>query len=153
LQLVTEHVNQRSLTVGMTRHTHAYEMFYAKDTVGSYEELVGLGMRTRSKDLASDYRPLEQEQRREISATALRWELEPIARGHVQGYTRDERKAAFALLNRIERVDPNTRFEIGNDRHQDLGKSSDLGKQLDKAEQERHRGQSREREHERGIEW
>ena len=153
LQLVTEHVNQRSLTVGMTRHTHAYEMFYAKDTVGSYEELVGLGMRTRSKDLASDYRPLEQEQRREISATALRWELEPIAHGKVQGYTRDERKAAFALLNRIERVDPNTRFEIGNDRHQDLGKSSDLGKQLDKDEQERHRGRSREREHERGIEW
>jgi hypothetical protein len=153
LQLVTQHVNQRSLTVGMTRHTDAYEMFYAKETVGSYEDLVGLGMRMRSKDLASDYRPFEQEQRREISATALRWELEPIARGEVQGYTRDERKAAFTLLNRIERVDANTRFEVGSDRHQDLGKSSDLGRQLDKAEQERHRGQSREREHERGIEW
>ena len=72
LQLVTQHVNQRSLTVGMTRHTDAYEMFYAKETVGSYEDLVGLGMRTRSKDLASDYRPFEQEQRREISATHAR---------------------------------------------------------------------------------
>jgi len=56
LQLVTGHVNQRSLTVGMTRHTHTYEMFYARETVGSYEDLVGLGMRTRSKDVASDYR-------------------------------------------------------------------------------------------------
>jgi len=68
LQLVTQHVNQRSLTVGMTRHTDAYEMFYAKETVGSYEDLVGLGMRTRSKDLASDYR--EQAPQRETPTLA-----------------------------------------------------------------------------------
>ncbi len=30
LQLITEHVHQRSLTVGMTRHTDAYEMFYSR---------------------------------------------------------------------------------------------------------------------------
>ncbi len=30
LQLVTEHVNQRSLTVGMTRHTHEYGMLLAR---------------------------------------------------------------------------------------------------------------------------
>jgi len=65
LQLITEHVNQRSLTVGMTRHTHAYEMFYAKETVGSYEDLVALGMRTRSKDLASDYRTQGHSRERE----------------------------------------------------------------------------------------
>jgi hypothetical protein len=77
LQLVTQHVNQRSLTVGMTRHTHAYEMFYAKDTVGSYEELVGLGLHTRSKDLASDYRV--QEPQREAATLAR----EPLEAQHV----------------------------------------------------------------------
>jgi len=49
----------------MTRHTHAYEMFYAKETVGSYEDLVALGMRTRSKDLASDYRTQGHSRERE----------------------------------------------------------------------------------------
>lgn len=54
LQLVTEDVNQRSLTVGMTRHTDSYEMYYSREAVGSYDDLVGLGLRTRSKELASD---------------------------------------------------------------------------------------------------
>ena len=65
LQLVTEHVNQRSLTVGMTRHTAEYGMFYSRETVGSYDDLVGLGLRTRSKELASDYRELGRVQVRE----------------------------------------------------------------------------------------
>jgi ATP-dependent exoDNAse (exonuclease V) alpha subunit len=60
LQLVTRHVHQRSLVVGMTRHTAAYGMFYAREEVGSYEELVALGLRTRSKDLASDFQVVER---------------------------------------------------------------------------------------------
>jgi hypothetical protein len=153
LQLVTQHVNQRSLTVGMTRHTHAYEMFYAKETVGSYDDLVTIGTRTHSKELASDYRIVEMERSRgqAMSVTALRWELEPIARGEVEGYTRDERKAAFALLNRLERLEPNAQLEVGRDWHRTLGASSDLAKQLDNAERERDRTQSQERTRKREI--
>jgi hypothetical protein len=55
LQLVTEHVSQRSLTVGKTRHTHGFEMFYSADAVGTFEDLVALGQRTRSKELASTF--------------------------------------------------------------------------------------------------
>jgi hypothetical protein len=55
LQLVTEHVSQRSLTVGMTRHTHGFEMFYSAEAVGTFEDLVVLGQRTRSKELASTF--------------------------------------------------------------------------------------------------
>ena len=60
LQLVTEHVNQRSLTVGMTRHTHDYGMFYSREAVGSYDDLIALGERTRSKELATDYQVIER---------------------------------------------------------------------------------------------
>jgi hypothetical protein len=60
LQLVTRHVHQRSLTVGMTRHTDAYGMFYSREEVGSYEELIALGLRSRSKELASDFAVVER---------------------------------------------------------------------------------------------
>jgi hypothetical protein len=60
LQLVTKHVHQRSLVVGMTRHTAEYGMFYSCEEVGSYEGLVSLGERMRSKELASDFRVVER---------------------------------------------------------------------------------------------
>jgi hypothetical protein len=96
-------------------------------------------LRTRSKELASDYQVVEMEQSRSqtMSVTALRWELEPIARGEVEGYTRDERKAAFVLLNRLERLDPNERLDVRRDWHHVLGASSDLSRQLDNAERNR----------------
>jgi len=100
LQLVTEHVNQRSLTVGMTRHTHEYGMFYSREAVGSYDDLAALGARTRSKELASDYRVLERavperevapdRETRELSVAVAREQLEPIAQGVETGYSRDE---------------------------------------------------------------
>ncbi len=136
LQLVTEHVNQRSLTVGMTRHTHEYGMFYSREAVGSYDDLVGLGMRTKSKELASDYRVLERtvpERTRELSVTALRWKLEPIAQGTEHGFTRDERKAAFGILNeleRLERVAPNQRLSVSKDLHQTLERPGEFKAQL-----------------------
>ena len=53
--------------------------------------------------------------------TALRWKLEPIAHGTETGYTRDERKAAFSILNELERLEraaPNERLSVSRDLHQ-----------------------------------
>jgi len=94
LQLVTEHVNARSLKVGMTRHTDEYGMFYSREAVGSYEDLIGLGLRTRSKELAGDYQVRErtrEPQLVEITLGELREELRPIARGKA-GYDFLERR-------------------------------------------------------------
>jgi len=160
LQLVTAHVNQRSLTVGMTRHTHEYGMFYSRETVGSYDDLVSRGLRSKSKELASDYRVLdrgvpdrgvpERDARRdlgtsELSVTALRWKLEPIAHGTESGYTRDERKAAFAVLNELERLErdaPNERLSVSKDLHQMLQSPGEIKAQI--AEKTRERGVERE---------
>jgi len=160
LQLVTQHVNQRSLTVGMTRHTHEYGMFYSRETVGSYDDLVSRGLRTKSKELASDYRVLERavpdrgvperEAGRdrgtsELSVTALRWKLEPIAHGTETGYTRDERKAAFAVLNELERLErdaPNERLSVSKDLHQTLRSPGEIKAQI--AEKTRERSVERE---------
>jgi hypothetical protein len=153
LQLVTEHVNQRSLTVGMTRHTDEYGMFYSREAVGSYDDLVALGLRTRSKELASDYHELERTQTRdvqptrELSVTKLRWELEPIARGEESGYNRDERKAAFAILNQLERLEPNERVSVSRDMRQTLANPAELTTKLREAQtRERERAQSLERD-------
>ncbi len=153
LQLVTQHVNQRSLTVGMTRHTDEYGMFYSREAVGSYDDLVALGQRTRSKELASDYRQRDRIQTRdvqptrELSATALRWELEPIARGEAGGYSRDERKAAFAILNQLERLEPNQRVTVARDMHQTLAKPTELPTKLRESQtREREQAHSRERD-------
>ncbi len=170
LQLVTAHVNQRSLTVGMTRHTHEYGMFYSRETVGSYDDLVSRGLRSKSKELASDYRVLERgvpergipdrgipdrgvperdagrdRGTSELSVTALRWKLEPIAQGTESGYTRDERKAAFAVLNELERLErdaPNERLSVSKDLHQMLQSPGEIKAQI--AEKTRERGVERE---------
>jgi len=162
LQLVTEHVNQRSLTVGMTRHTDEYGMFYSREAVGSYDDLVTLGLRTRSKELASDYRELDRAQTREAEPTRdltigeLRRELEPIAQGRDAGYTRDERKAAFDLLNRTERLDRDERVAVGRNWHATLGQPREVKEQVREAS-ERVAARSAEREqskeHERGWSW
>ena len=153
LQLVTEHVNQRSLTVGMTRHTDEYGMFYSREAVGSYDDLVALGQRTRSKELASDYREVERAQARdvqptrELSVTKLRWELEPIARGEAGGYSRDERKAAFAILNQLERLEPNERITVARDVRKTLANPGELTMKLREAQtREREQAQLRERD-------
>ncbi len=162
LQLVTEHVNQRSLTVGMTRHTDSYEMFYSREAVGSYDDLVGLGLRTRSKELASDYRELERAQTRDIEPTReltigeFRRELEPIAQGRDVGYSREERKAAFDLLNRTERLDRDERVAVRSDWHATLAQPRDVKEQVREVS-ERVAARSAEREqskeHDRGWSW
>jgi hypothetical protein len=186
LQLVTEHVNQRSLTVGMTRHTDNYGMFYSREAIGSYDDLVALGLRTRSKELASDYRELERAQTREADALReveparevesareavsvreveparevtvgeLRRELEPIAQGRETGYSREERKAAFELLNGTERLDRDERVAVCGDWHATLRKPAAVKDQVrEKAEAlaERSREREQAREHDRGWSW
>jgi len=162
LQLVTEHVNQRSLTVGMTRHTDEYGMFYSREAIGSYDGLVGLGLRTRSKELASDYRELERVQTREAEPTRelsigdLRRELEPIAQGRDTGYSREERKVAFDLLNRSERLDRDERVTVGRDWHATLAEPRDVKEQVREVS-ERVAARSTEREQskeqDRGWSW
>ena len=169
LQLVTQHVNQRSLTVGMTRHTHEYGMFYSRESVGSYDELVNLGQRTKSKELASDYRVLERSApardvgrdvgrdvaTRQLSVTAVRWELEPIARGTEGNYSRDERKTAFSILNELERLEretPNHRLTVSKDWHHVLREPGQLKAQIAQARErvaERDFGQTLQ--HDRGL--
>jgi hypothetical protein len=65
LHLVDQHVNQRSLIVGMTRHTHRYGMHYSAEAVGSFENLVQFGERSRDKISLDDFavRDLVAEQR------------------------------------------------------------------------------------------
>jgi len=137
LQLVTQHVNQRSLTVGMTRHTDEYGMFYSREAVKSYDHLVTLGERTKSKELASDFeiveRVQEKSQSRELSVTATKWELEPIAKGEVEGFSREERKAAFRMLNELDRLPPNHKLQVDKDLHKELRSPERLQEQLKQA--------------------
>lgn len=143
LQLVTEHVNQRSLTVGMTRHTDEYGMFYSREAVGSYDDLVALGLRTRSKELASDYGLVERKrepQLVEMTLGELRDELQPIARGRVAGYDVMERRAAFSVLNAIERCDASERVQTSRNWHDMLKLESPLRAQV-KTIGERERGE------------
>jgi len=54
LQLFTPMVDQRSLVVGMTRHTTAYEGFYSREVFeGGFEDLVRMAERIQPCDLAS----------------------------------------------------------------------------------------------------
>ncbi len=81
----------------------------------------------------------------ELSVTALRWKLEPIAHGTESGYTRDERKGAFAILNELERLErdtPNERLGVSKDLHQMLRSPGELKAQI--AEKTREHGVERE---------
>ena len=167
LQLVTQHVNQRSLTVGMTRHTDKYGMFYSREAVGSYDDLVGLGLRTKSKELACDYRVLERTgsarnvgrdvTTRQLSVTAVRWELKPIARGIEGSFSREERKTAFSILNELERLErdaPNHQLSVPKDWHQTLHEPGELKAQIAQAREraaEREVTQTQEQSLDRGL--
>jgi molybdopterin-guanine dinucleotide biosynthesis protein len=80
LQMVDSLVHQRSRTVGMTRHTHRYEMWAPLEKVQSYANLIAFGERERNKlslddydirDLAAEQRETQaQEQAREVADAA-----------------------------------------------------------------------------------
>jgi hypothetical protein len=78
LHLVDQHVNQRSLVVGMTRHTHRYGMHFSADAVGSFENLVQFGERSRDKTALDDFavRDLAAERREAQKQAQLRVAIE-----------------------------------------------------------------------------
>ena len=128
LQLVTEHVNQRSLTVGMTRHTADYEMFYSREAIGSFEDLVALGERTRSKELASDYTVVERKlyQIDEVTIGTLYDRVSEIAMGLSPGsFTTEERRAAFALRNAAEQLNREESLMVLADPHEMLASAGE----------------------------
>jgi hypothetical protein len=96
LHLVDQHVNQRSLVVGMTRH---YGMHYSAETVGSFENLVQFGERSRDKVSLGDFaiRDLAAEQREAQKQAQLRAAIEREREAKAER----ERKAAMAFA--IER--------------------------------------------------
>ena len=148
-------VSQRSLTVGMTRHTDAYGMYYSREEVGSYQRLVDLGYRTSSKELASDFARVEHGQEhaamREVGVSAFKRELEQIGNGEVRGFSQDERKVAFSLLNALEHLSPRSKIEVHSDWHRELREAMRAEKQIEKqiaAEREQSAKQELARERE-----
>jgi hypothetical protein len=67
---------------------------------------------------------------REVSVTAMRWELEPIARGEVHGYEEEERKAAFGILKQLKEVDQNARMCVSRDTHLVLQEPENVHEQV-----------------------
>jgi ATP-dependent exoDNAse (exonuclease V) alpha subunit len=134
LQLVTKHVSQRSLTVGMTRHTDAYEMFYSREEVGSYQRLVDLGYRTSSKELASDFARVGQERAatREVSVSVFKRELEQIGLGEVRGFSHEEREVAFWFRNHLDQFSSRSKIEVRSDWHRELREAKLMEKQIEK---------------------
>jgi hypothetical protein len=78
LHMVDALVHQRSLTVGMTRHTHRYSMHYSAEKVGSFENLVAFGERERNKTALNDFtvRDLAAERREQEQTIAPRRSVE-----------------------------------------------------------------------------
>jgi len=75
LQMVDSLVQQRSAVVGMSRHTHAFEMFGTIETVTSYANLVAFAQPERNKLTLDDYavrEPVESQQNKQRT-----WDMSP----------------------------------------------------------------------------
>ena len=75
LQMVDSLVQQRSAVVGMSRHTHAYELFGAIKTVTSYANLVAFAQPERNKLTLDDYavrEPVESQRNKQRT-----WDMSP----------------------------------------------------------------------------
>ncbi len=93
----------------MKRHTHDYEMFYSREAVRSFDELVRLGDSTRSKELARDYTVVERKLHRADEGDdwdALRSRQRDRNGLSNETVTIDEPRAAFTICNAAEQVDP-----------------------------------------------
>jgi hypothetical protein len=103
LHLVDQHVNQRSLVVGMTRHTHRYGMHYSAEAVGSFENLVQFGERSRDKVSldAFSVRDLAAERREAQKQAQLRAAIEREREAAAERKAERERNADMAFY--IER--------------------------------------------------
>jgi len=129
-------------------------MYYAREEVGTYSDLIALGQRTQSKELASDFGIVERGQERaavhERNVTAIMRELEPIAKGEVAGFSREERKAAFGLLNELGRMEWHEKFKVRENWHQELQEPKHLRSQIQQQREQAQRSRSQEIEHDRG---
>jgi hypothetical protein len=96
-------VDQRSLVVGMTRHTHRYGMHFSAEAVGSFENLVQFGERSRDKISLGDFavRDLAAEQREAQKQAQLRAAIEREREAAAEGKAERERNADMAFY--IER--------------------------------------------------
>ena len=103
LHLVDQHVNQRSLVVGMTRHTHRYGMHFSAEVVGSFENLVQFGERLRDKVSLGDFavRDLAAEQREAQKQAQLRAAIEREREAAAERKAERDRNADMAFY--IER--------------------------------------------------
>jgi hypothetical protein len=99
LHLVDQHVNQRSLVVGMTRHTHRYGMHFSAEAVGSFENLVQFGERSRDKVSLDDFavRDLVAEQREAQEQVKLRVTIERERQAAAERKAERERNAVMAF--------------------------------------------------------
>jgi hypothetical protein len=103
LHLVDQHVNQRSLVVGMTRHTHRYGMHFSAEAVGSFENLVQYGERLRDKVSLEEFAVLDlaAEQREAQKQAQLRAAIEREREAAAERKAERERNADMAFY--IER--------------------------------------------------
>ena len=112
---------------------------------------MGLGLRTQSKELASDFGIVDRSQKhaavREMNVQAITRELESIAKGEVAGYSREERKAAFGLLNELGRIASSDQLNVRENWHQELQEPKHLQAQITQK-----REQAVEHAHSHGIE-
>ena len=99
LHLVDQHVNQRSLVVGMTRHTHRYGMHYSAEAVGSFENLVQFGERSRDKVSLGDFavRDLVAERREAQKQAKLQAPIERQREAAAERKAERERNADMAF--------------------------------------------------------
>jgi hypothetical protein len=99
LHLVDQHVNQRSLVVGMTRHTHRYGMHYSAEAVGSFENLVQFGERSRDKVSLADFavRDLAEERREAQKQERLREAIEREREAAAERKAERERNTVMAV--------------------------------------------------------
>ena len=70
---------------------------------------------------------------RQFTVTAVRLEIEPIAHGTEGGYSREERKAAFSILNALEPLErdaPEHELDVPENWHQALHEPSVLIAQI-----------------------
>ena len=99
LHLVGQHVNQRSLVVGMTRHTHRYGMHYSAEAVGSFENLGQFGERSRDKVSLAEFavRDLAAEQREAQKQAKLQAAIERQREAAAERIAERERNATMAF--------------------------------------------------------
>jgi len=72
----------------------------------------------------------------QMSVTALKWDLEPIADGELKEYSAEERTAASQIIQRLDILEPNDQLEVHEDLHVELREPEYLLTQIENAQLE-----------------